>query len=214
MESLLQLSWQSQVVVVGGYFSYALAYAGRRAGHKAMDTLAITLCFGGVGLYSMHLTSAIISSYQLCLNDNVLPLLLSVIGIVMPLFVAVCWRGFMRERMVAFARKLSGSIEDGLGTAWSSIIQNERAPYSQLIVTLKDGTMYESSPLHQFKKMPNGPCVLGEDGAVGMYVTDITTEWGSTRSAQELDGEGGIRMTYIPASQIKEIDIRREYRKA
>jgi hypothetical protein len=213
MESLLELSWQSQVVVVGGYFSYALAYAGRRAAHKAMDTLAITLCFGGVGLYSMHLASAIVSRCQTAISESVLPLLLSIIGILMPLLVAVCWRGFMREWMVAFSRRLSGSIEDGLGTAWSSIIQHEKAPYSQLIVTLKDGTMYESSPLHKFEKMPNGPCVLGEDGAVGMYVTDITTYWGATRSTQELIGEGGIRMTYIPASQIKEIDIRREYLK-
>ena len=50
MEELVALPWQVQIVIVGGYFGYIIAYTGRRSAHKTVDTISIILCFGGIAL--------------------------------------------------------------------------------------------------------------------------------------------------------------------
>ena len=53
MKELIELSWQTQVVIVGGYLAYVVAYSGRRSTHKTIDTIAIILCFGGLSIMAM-----------------------------------------------------------------------------------------------------------------------------------------------------------------
>ena len=80
-------------------------------------------------------------------------------------------------------------------------------------MTTKDGRVLESWPLEPFNNDPNGPCVLGADGSIGMYVTHITEVGEERREVRKLRDDNGIRITYIPKDQIAEVDLRRSFKK-
>lgn len=208
MNEILELSWKTQAVLVGGYLSYVTAYAGRRESHGSTDLVGIILCFGGIGLIAMQITDQVGESKSIdTLRSSYLQ---GIVGVAAPLFSAVLWRrcvnGFAHELL----HKLTDSKEDGLPSAWATIIQRQGLSYSQLVVTLKSGDSYESYPLGRFNGYPNGPCVLGSDGSIGMYVTYITPAEGDGREVEDVDDGDGFRMTFIPSTEIAEVDLRRD----
>lgn len=204
MKEVIELSWQTQAVIVGGYLAYVVSYSGRRSTHRTLDAILIILCFGSLGLMSMaFLTKKIPDSFQykdLCLG-------ISAVGC--SLFGAILWRLKIRDLAIGFAKKLSKSDEDGLSTAWETVTQTQSLTYSQINVLTKDGKTLESYLMGDFNDLPNGPCVLGGDGSIAMYVTHITDSDGSRREAKNLQDDDGARMTLIPADQIAEVDFRR-----
>jgi hypothetical protein len=204
MEEYLSLPWQTQLVVVAGYFGYIIAYSGRRSNHEAIDVAAITLCFGSVALFVLSLSDKIEAKIYILPAQTV-----AVLAIISSIAAGAVWRAFLRHWTHEVIRKISRSDEDGLQTAWESIIQKQDLRYTQLVVTLTNGRELESYPLANFNTWPNGPCVLGGDGGVGMYVTTIE-ENGQIRATNALKNEDGMRMTYIPPDQIQEIDFKRK----
>lgn len=214
MNDLIELGWRSQVLFIGGYLAYAIAYSGRRDHHRPTDTIGILLCFGGVGLLSIGLIE------QFFFPNDIGPktpdethtpnnYALGVASVATSLLAAIIWRGFLNDWVLWLLSHFSKSDEDGLPTAWATIIQKQGLQYAQLVVTLRSGTTYESYPLGEFNSLPNGPCVLGSDGAIGMYVTAITEVEGVARKVANLADDDGHRITYIPASEISEVDLRR-----
>ena len=225
MNELIELSWKSQVVLVGGYLSYVLAYSGRRASHGPTDILGIILCFGGIGLLCTVLLEAWIADLGILSHEakseadqdknQSVSLRTFVIGTTSlsgPLFTAILWRGFLNDWTWKTIGNITRSKEDGLPSAWATLIQSKGLDYSQLVVTLKSGVIYESFPLGDFNKYPNGPCVFGPDGAIAMYVTYITEADGSGREVEHIHDADGYRITYIPESEISEVDFRRQRR--
>lgn len=210
MNELLELSWRTQVVLIGGYLSYVIAYSGRRESHTTTDIFGIILCFGGIGLISI---GAFERLSELCsLNWLRSDYVLGGLGVVLPTISSIFWRRTMSQRAKRFLSFLTNDKEDGLPSAWSTIIQKEGLEYAQLVVTLKNGYAYESFPLGSFNDFPNGPCVLGSDGSVGMYITYITPPDSDGREVEALSDIDGFRITYIPKEEISEIDFRRKFR--
>lgn len=207
MQELIELSWQTQVVIVGGYLSYVLAYAGMRSDHKAIDSVCIILCFGGVGLVAIQTLEQLVA--ETCVFRDTI---VGVGAVVIPLLVAVAWRKFLRDKWLSFWRWAGVSDEDGLATAWNTIIQKRGLVYTQINVTKKDGTELECWPLEPFNNDPNGPCVLGADGSIGLYVTHITRNGQDRREVNKLRDDNGVRITYIPKDEIAEVDLRRSYK--
>lgn len=203
MDGYSDLPWQAQLVAVAGYFGYVVAYVGRRGGHQPIDTAAISLCFGSVCLFVLSLDSYV-SSVCPKLPKQVLP----IFGVTASIISGALWRAYFRHFAGVVISKLSKSDDDGHLSAWESIIQNQKVDYSQLIVALNDGRVLESYPLGDFNDWPNGPCVLGNDGSIGMYVTNIE-EAGVSRETNAISNTDGMRITFIPASQVKEIDFKR-----
>jgi len=214
MKELLALPWQIQVVIVGGYFAYVIAYAGKRSAHKSVDTLAIILCFGGVALLAFRSIDGLLPAKLVKLQIDLAPFRWFVVAggaIFASLASAVVWRRFLGERVQNILRKASKSEDDGLYYGWETLIQHPNLDYNQLNVSLKDGRVYESYPLSMFDKYPNGPCVLGGDGSIAMYVTHIEGPDKGRREVNNLTCETeGARITYIPADQIAEVDFRRK----
>lgn len=209
MNEIIELSWKSQVVFVGGYLAYVIAFSGRRGSHTTNDTIGILVCFGGLGLLSIGLVEKIAF---LCLNisdSEVNPYLLGTIGVVTSILSAILWRAFLQEFSVKILQKLTGSKEDGLPSAWATLLHSQKLEYSQLVVTLKSGVTYESYPLGNFNEYPDGPCTLGSEGSIGMYVTYITDAEGKGRKVDNVVDGDGARITYIPSSEIAEVDLRR-----
>ncbi|SDF97661.1 hypothetical protein SAMN04488117_109125 [Celeribacter baekdonensis] len=210
MNELLELSWRTQVVLIGGYLSYIIAYSGRRESHTTTDVLGIILCFGGIGLISIGSLERL---FELCSVDWLRSdYVLGSLGVMMPTISAIVWRRTIAQKTKRLLSFLTQDKEDGLPSAWSTIIQKENLEYAQLVVTLKNGYSYESYPLGDFNNYPNGPCVFGSDGSVGMYITYITPLDQEGRQAESLIDADGIRITYIPKDQIAEIDFRRKAR--
>ncbi|MBR9863275.1 MAG: hypothetical protein GYB24_07565 [Rhodobacteraceae bacterium] len=204
MIEIVELGWRTQIVFVSGYLGYIIAYSGRREAHGPIDTAGIVFSFGGIGLLAIALISS-------CLSDSGnRDYLLGVSAVAASVSAAIIWRRFGADLTRYLVEKLSGNRDDGLPTAWATIIQRQNLTYTQLVITLNDGTVYESYPLGNFQHFPNGPCVLGSDGSIGMYVTYITEADGNGRNTVYINDDDGMRMTYIPSNQIKEIDVRRK----
>lgn len=207
MDALLKLPWQVQIIFVGGYLGYVVAYNGRRSSHKAMDSLAIILCFGGISLISFNVMQAYFSA---------LPPIKSAVSAFAAMgtavVAAVLWRRYIRDVAQTLIRWSSKSEEDGLSTGWETLIQTQGLNYSQINVTLTNGTILESFPLGDFNHLPNGPCILGGDGSVALYVTHIQESNSDRRDANKLTSEDGARITFVPAAQIREVDLRRARR--
>ena len=214
MNDLLALPWQIQVVMVGGYFAYTVAYSGKRSSHKPIDTLSIILCFGGISLLTFNSLDDLVSDPMMVQAFDisyVRGFVLAGGAILGALFSALIWRRFLGEWLGKALRIFSKSDDDGLFHGWETIIQQPNLAYNQLNVSLKDGRILESYPLSTFDKFPNGNCVLGGDGSVAMYVTHIEDAQGTRRETKNLSCETeGARITYIPADQIKEVDLRRK----
>ncbi|MCD1626338.1 hypothetical protein K7H22_10080 [Seohaeicola saemankumensis] len=214
MNELLALPWQIQVVIVGGYFAYVIAYSGKRSAHKSIDTLSIILCFGGIGLLTFNFIDQVIPNLLVVWSIDISYLrefILAAGAISGALLSALVWRRFLGQRLGKVLRNLGKSEDNGLFSGWETLIQEPNLAYSQLNVYLKDGRMLESYPLSRFYKYPNGSCILGGDGSVAMYVTHIESAQGGRRETMNLDCEiEGPRMTSIPADQIAEIDMRRK----
>lgn len=205
MKEIIELSWQTQVILVGGYLAYIIAYSGRRENHKTFDTLLILLCFGGVGLLVFGVTDSAISS-SFSFKEEISGFL----AIVCCILAGTLWRACLRELASKTVNKLSGSNDDGLFSAWETLTQTPALLYSQINVQTKSGNTLECYFMGDLNNLPNGPCILGGDGSIAMYVTHITDSEGHRRPANNLQDEDGARITYIPNSEIVEVDIRRK----
>lgn len=204
MDQLVNLPWQTQIVIVGGYVGYVVAYTGRRASHKVLDIAAISLCFGGIGLLAMHFTLQ-----KILPGNEWQKVIAGFSAVIAPLIAGVLWRARLRHICQWIIRKISGSEEDGLPTAWDTITQEQGLIYSQINIRLKDGKKLESYLLEDLNKLPNGPCALGGDGSIALYVTHIQEPGEDRREARNMIDGDGARITYIPADQIAEVDFRR-----
>ena len=205
MDQLINLPWQTQIVVVGGYIGYVIAYTGRRAGHKVLDVAAISLCFGGIGLLALH-----VALQETPPSNELRKVFAGFSAVIAPLIGGVLWRAKLRRVCQRLIRWISGSEEDGLPSAWDTIIQEEGHVYSQINIRLKDGRELESYQMEGLNSLPNGPCALGNDGSIALYVTHIKDPGTERREAKNITDLEGARITYVPADQIAEVDFRRE----
>ena len=203
-QEALNLPWQTQLVLVAGYFGYIVAYSGRRNSHESIDIFAIIMCFGSIALLVLSSQSWIKQIFP-----NIPIQLIGIFAILCSIVAAAVWRSFARNLTHQGIRILSRSDDDGMKTAWESITQIQGFAYSQLNVTLTDGRVFESYPLVKFNSWPNGPCIFGGDGAIGMYVTHIY-ENEQRREAIDLETADGMRMTFIASERIQEVDFTRQ----
>lgn len=205
MPELLQLSFQTQAMLVSGYISYSLAYSGWRQNHSHFDTSFIILCFGLIYLaFNLLIKSTIELDYFF------IEIISSLSGLISTVATAVLWRNYLRDLSFKIFRKIMKGVDDNLISAFDSVINDVSLKHSELFVSLKNGTCYESYPLGQFNGLPNGPCTYGRDGSIAMYITRIFDEEAPDgRLARGTINEDGHRITIIPADQVSEIEIRR-----
>ncbi len=216
MKDVIDLPWQTQVVFVSGYLGYAIAYAGRRAAHSNLDAAAIILTFGAIALGFLAIPSDFFwkTLFKAKKETQQLSLLIDFakvgLGLSTTIIASVFWRRKLRVAINKRLSKWADHNEDGLSTGWSSIIQEPKMNFSTLVVTKKNGEIYESYPLGRFENWPNGACVLGTDGSVGLYVTSITAIDGSVTHLSKTEDSDGFLMTFIPKEEISEVDLRRK----
>jgi hypothetical protein len=107
-----------------------------------------------------------------------------------------------------FLRATNISWTDDDPSALASLMANTKYRMMQISVKLDDDTWLRCDELNRFANAPFGPCKVGPNGDVAMYLTHEESKEGQERELQFVqDEEYGDRITYIPASKIKIINL-------
>ncbi|MDX0158973.1 hypothetical protein GOC22_25535 [Sinorhizobium meliloti] len=187
--------------LAAGYSGYFIANTGIRDHHKSVDVAFSSAVFGFFGLF-LHQT--LVTHEINVYASTLLPYAASCL-------IGVAWRMWGRRGMRCVLRFLHVSYADELPSAWVSMFNVTGVDGTQLAVQLKNGTWLECDDLHRFAKAPNGPCVLGTNGDVLMYVTHYRLSGEDRRENAAVQFEAwGDEITFIPGSEIARIDLRRK----
>ena len=191
------LSLSLQAAIAAGYLGYATAYAGYRRGHKAEDTLFISLVFSAIALLCF-------GAIEPCYGP-----VLAFGGAFAGSLVSAClWRVAGRPiwcRLMAAARV---HREDGVHRAWDCIVQSGRG-VGQISVGLKSGRILYLNDRRKFHGSPWDGLYLGGDGSISMAVEEEKLPGGIEEVRQGVrDKVWGTRLTYIPAGEVARVNIR------
>ena len=197
-EALLNLPWQIQLSIASGYAAYLLCSVGSRAKHTAVDVTFLTLTFGliasGVYFVGLRFTNIYASSAA---------------AFVITCSCGALWRRYFSSMLRKILRKTNISWSDDSPNSLASMLYDSSRPVSQIAVQLEDGTWLRCDNLKDFETSPFGPCRIGPDGDVAMYLTHTVSKDGEEKELTTVkDLEFGDRITYIPASKIKRINLR------
>ena len=196
---LQNLPWQIQASLASGYVAYVIAYAGSRARLQTIDTAFITLAFGLVATAALFL-----------LADHPPAIRVPVA------FVAACiaggiWRKWGRQLVRFTLRVMDVSWSDDEPSALSTLSNNTRHRVTQVAVMLDDGRWLQCVDAAKFANAPNGPFLIGPNGDVALYLTHEDGPNGESKEQPSVrDEEYGDRITYVPASRIRCINIRQK----
>ncbi len=197
VNQLLDLPLGTVAALASGYIGYRLAYVGKDGGHQQADTAFLTLVWASVAKFTTMQAAPIgVGAAYL-------------LGLVATCVVALVWRKYLQELVFWCLRKASLLDHDGFHSAWASALGRPLEPPRQLIVRLKSGRRLACDDLNPFYGAPLGPCLLGPDGSVGLYVTAVMESHDGEWSERSPQNDCGWSMTYIAASEISEIEILR-----
>lgn len=192
------LPWITLVTLACGYIGYYIANVGKRDHHKQIDVAFSSLVFGFLS----------ISVYQLAFEHCGSAPLATVSALFTVILTGAFWGRWGVDYLRRALRITKVSLADDVPQAWQAIFTNRAA--TELSVETKDGTVYLSQGLESFKKLPNGPCVLGASGDILIYATDIKHPGGNWEEQDDLKhNDWGAVITYIPANEVKRVRFRR-----
>lgn len=198
LETILALPALTLIVLAAGYFGYRVAYIGRDKKHRVVDIIFIVIAFGLIARLVAEQVS--VSWGQ--------ELLQSIAAIVVVVGVASFWRKWGEGWLRQILRLGNISLADGHTSVFDSMQQKVDLQPAQLLVRKKNGSQAMSNDLHQFNDLPFGPCLYGEDGSIGMYVThrrdNSDGEWVVLEPVHRPSTTAAF--TYFPADEISEIE--------
>lgn len=197
-QEILSLPWAIQVALGSGYAAYLFAYVGIRDNHKTIDTAFIAITFGLVA--SIVLT---ISSKWL------LPIPAGCLAFLCTIAAGALWRRYGRKILRSILRCFDISWSDDAPSSLATIQHDTETYVSQISVQLIDGSWLRCDDTRQFSSAPFGPCVIGQDGSVSLYLTHTNDPTGAVKQVTTTsDPNFGDRISYVPASQIRQINLR------
>jgi hypothetical protein len=194
---LFKLSFALQVAIASGYLAYLIAYAGIRQHHTAADALLKSFAFGVIATatFSLGPGGALVTASA---------------AFLLPLVAAILWRLLGIRGWAWFVRTTGISWADDIPTAWLSVTatRTDFSP-SQICVETSDGRLLLCEDTRDFADAHQGPATFGLTGDVAFYVTDecrADGEWIKKKDVRH--ASQGDLLTYLPASQIKRVELR------
>lgn len=206
VKDLLNLPWATLLTLACGYAAYFIANRGNREHHKTIDVVFSVLVFG------FPCTAV----YRWTVTDlNIEEPYASLVAVLLALSLGAAWSLFGRSLFDLAMKNGNISHTDDLRSAWSALgVMKGSVNCTQLTVCLKDGTTLHCEDLSRFTRAPNGPFIFGATGDVLMYVTHSTSAPTlELTTAASVEHSWGWEITYIPAADIGQIKLRRQWRK-
>lgn len=195
---LINLPWNIQLTLAGGYAAYLLCYVGIRASHTATDTIFCVLIFGLIVAGSHFLLIT-------CTDE----IKASILAFLTACAAGIIWRVAGMPLLKLALRATNISWVDDDPSALASIMANTKYPMTQISVQLDDGTWLRCDELERFTEAPFGPCKIGPNGDVAIYLTHEQPKEGPEIELQSVqDVTYGDRISYVPAARIKIINFR------
>lgn len=194
---LFNLSLALQIAIASGYLAYVIAYAGIRQHHTTADALLKSFAFG------------VIATATFTFNDQ-MGVATPLVAFVLPLGAGALWRWLGMKAWARLIRNSGINWADDIPTAWLSVtaMGTDSAP-SQICVETIEGRLLLCDDTRVFKDAHQGPATFGLSGDVAFYVTAECRPNGEWIDKEDVDhsGYGGL-LTYLPASQIKRVELR------
>lgn len=195
--NLATLPWAVQVTVAAGYLGYIIAYAGLRRGHQSVDVAFMTLAFGVPAMLIM------------LWRGDAMPGAAGVGGVVSGLVLGAVWRVVGRAAWLGLMKALQVHQEDGTASAWDAMIQRQGLDVNQVSVRTKDGRTLFMSDRRPYDDQPHQGLILGANGDIVMVVEkERLKDGGDDRAATGIIAAGGLRVAYIPASEVAQVNLR------
>ena len=131
------------------------------------------------------------------------------LAFVVAIAAAAFWRRVGEEWVRNALRSTGISTSDRYTSALETMMTREGHEPNQLIVRKTDGSAVMCERLVDFEHAPYGPCLLGPDGSVSLYITDSRRGHGSDwEPVPTVRNDWGCALTFIPADQVAEIELR------
>jgi hypothetical protein len=197
MAEYANLPWQIQVSLASGYAAYMLAYLGMKESHRTIDTTFLVLAFG------------LIATGALWVLTDQPNLVAGVSAFVLTLTGAFLWRKWGMDAVRWFFRLTDMSWLNNDPSALATLTRSTKYYVKQIGVELDDGTWLTCEDAAQFADAPFGPCAIGPSGDIGLYLTHIEKRGRKQKRLSTVrDSVHGDRITYIPATRIRQITVR------
>lgn len=193
---LLKVPLAIQIALAGGYLAYLVAYAGIRQHHTAADATFRSIVFG-------------LAASAVLLWKPFIPYVNEVAAVLAALVCGIIWRAIGMKSAQGALRWTGVSWADDVPTAWLTVtaIRTDVRP-SQIAVDIDGGRTLFCEDTRPFADAPYGPCVYGLDGGIAFYVTSELRADGKWIEHTDVRNADGCRLTYVPASAIKRVEIR------
>lgn len=202
-EDIITLPLEIQFPFATGYTAYLLAFSGIRSAHKAVDTIFIILIFSSIAT----LFFAALEGYG--------PVFAGASSFVGTCISSVFWRRVLRFRVRYFMRNLDISWANDDPSALATLCDDTQHEVTQVAVRLNNGSWLRCDDTSAFNDAPYAPFLVSPSGDLALYLTHEDTPDGNSReSLTTVDELYGARLTYVPASNISEINLRHRKRGA
>ena len=194
----LGLPWNIQVAIASGYAAYLFAYKGTRKHHQTIDVAFSTLAFSAVATASLWL-----------LNIPKRPVRAGVEAFFITIITALLWRKLEAPIIGAIVRLFNISWSNDDPSALDTLAADSKNRVTQVAVALNDGTWLRCDDTKLFEALPFGPYTLGQAGDIALYLThERKPNDVDARELKTVAGAYGTRITYVPATNVKQITIR------
>ena len=192
---------EAQIVLASGYIAYSLGYFGTKRDHKASDVVLRTLAFSLVATSGMYIV-------QLCFPQSPIGIR-GTAAVVVSVAVGCLWRGWGSMGVFWFMRTFDISWSGDDGSALATVTKDSKHRVSQIAVELHDGSWLRCDDTSVFSSAPFGPCIIGEDGSVALYLTHTVDPSGVVKDMNTtIDDDFGHRLTYVPSSRVSMLNVR------
>jgi len=156
----------------------------------------------------ISLAFGLAASGVLALMEAYSPVLAAICGLGAAIVAGAIWRFAGYDLWFKLQRKLRLSIATGQLSGWALTVDLPKRTVSQIQVHLANGRRLFCSDAGRFKDQIDSPVILGIDGGIALVVTHV---YQGDELIEEVDFSNldwGITLTYVPPSQITEVDIR------